>query len=83
MDWVQPLLGVIFALGMGILGSRWFNSSPNTWERIAMGTLAMLLFFPIALYFSNRLLGWQVSLPTLLILFFLFLIIGKVSKNLR
>ena len=83
MDWIQPLLGVIFALGMGILGSRWFDSSPITWERIAMGALAILLFFPIALYFSNRLLGWQVTLPTPLILFLIFLVIGKMSKNLR
>ena len=83
MDWFQPLLGVIFALCLGVMGSRWFGAAPNAWERFAAGILVMLLFFPALLYFSNRLLGWQVSFPTLLILFFLFLIIGKVSKNLR
>ncbi|QQR92108.1 MAG: hypothetical protein IPJ89_02980 [Candidatus Iainarchaeum archaeon] len=78
------VLGIIFALCLAVIGSRWFNALPRTWERVGMGLLAMILLFPALLYFSSRLLGWKFSLPTLLICFFIFLIVGKiVSKNLR
>lgn len=78
------LLGVILGVCLGIIGSRWFPAVRHWPERFAMGFFIMLLAVPTLLYVANKLLGWQITLPTLLIVLFLFLVVGGiVSKNVR
>ncbi len=77
---------VIFVIALGIIGSLWQGSTrkQSLLGEWTQGLFWMLVVAPAFLYLSNRLLGWQVTTPTLLITFIIFLVGGWiVSKNLR
>ena len=77
---------LVLVFAIGVIGSLWQGSTrKQPWLKDGVhGLLWMLVAFPAFLYLSNRLLGWQITAPTLLVTLTIFLIGGfLVSKNLR
>jgi uncharacterized membrane protein YjjP (DUF1212 family) len=86
IPWQAALLGVGFIIFTGIIGSLWQRSTArhSAVEEWTYGVMAMLIAFPAFLFLANRLLGWQITRPTLVVALILFLLGGLImSKNLR